>query len=80
MGMPTVDVLNLCRRRDLTPSRAFWIAGTSSATSRPMMAIVANSSTSARPRREKWDDTKPLGPWEELAQVLLVSGEFMLIP
>jgi hypothetical protein len=39
------------------------------------MAIVANSSTSARPRREKWDDTKPLGPWEELAQVLLVSGQ-----
>ena len=23
---------------------------------------------------------KPLGPWEELAQVLLVSGEFMMIP
>jgi hypothetical protein len=23
---------------------------------------------------------QPLGPWEELAQVLLVSGEFMLLP
>jgi len=77
------DTIDFVALTDLDPTRSGFIWS-------PTIIMVDRDMPALPGMKMRWDARhdfldpktmpKPLGPWEELAQVLLVSGEFMLIP
>jgi hypothetical protein len=77
------DTIDFVALTDLDPARSGFIWS-------PTIVMVDRDMPALPGMKMRWDARhdfldpkampKPLGPWEELAQVLLVSGEFMLIP
>jgi hypothetical protein len=77
------DTIDFVALTDLDPARSGFIWS-------PTIVMVDRDMPALPGMKMRWDarhdflDPKampqPLGPWEELAQVLLVSGEFMLLP
>jgi hypothetical protein len=77
------DTVDFVAITDLDPAQSGFIWS-------PTIVMVDRDMPALPGMKMRWDArhdfldpkamAKPLGPWEELAQVLLVSGEFMLIP
>jgi mono/diheme cytochrome c family protein len=77
------DTIDFVALTDLDPAKSGFIWS-------PTIVMVDRDMPALPGMKMRWDArhdfldpkamAKPLGPWEELAQVLLVSGEFMLIP
>jgi len=77
------DTIDFVALTDLDPAKSGFIWS-------PTIVMVDRDMPALPGMKMRWDArhdfldpkamAKPLGPWEEFAQVLLVSGEFMLIP
>jgi hypothetical protein len=77
------DTIDFIALTDLDPARSGFIWS-------PTIVMVDRDMPALPGMPMRWDARhdfldpkampKPLGPWEELAQVLLVSGEFTMLP
>jgi hypothetical protein len=77
------DTIDFVALTDLDPARSGFIWS-------PTIVMVDRDMPALPGMPMRWDARhdfldpkampKPLGPWEELTQVLLVSGEFMMLP
>jgi hypothetical protein len=77
------DTVDFVAITDLDPAQSGFIWS-------PTIVMVDRDMPALPGMKMRWDARhdfldpkampKPMGPWEELAQVLLVSGEFMLLP